>query len=319
MPIKNKPADTLPPLIKPNPPLQDITFEKNYQIADLPIRVRADLPITEGTFHPKFKKFEIGTLTTPLIDLAHRFHHPDLSPAILGDRIYQAPPWEIYRRKDGWFYLGRTRGDKGPGFFQAALFSEDHARGEIFHPDPKIFQIGNLTSLSLFPTDQIFLARVLTEYQACYLHGAGMIFGDRGLLFAGHSEAGKSTITHLLREEGEILCDDRVIVRRHPEGFRVHGTWSHGDIPDVSSASALLKAILFLEQAPENKLVPLPDRKEVFRRLVFLVIRPLVTGDWWEKQLSLLERIIQEVPAYILKFRKDKGVREVLQEILDAG
>jgi len=25
------------------------------------------------------------------------------------------------------------------------------------------------------------------------------------------------------------------------------------------------------------------------------------------------------VPAYILKFRKDKGVREVLQEILDAG
>ena len=40
----------------------------------MPIRVRADLPITEGTFHPKFKKFEIGGGGTPLIDLAHRFH-----------------------------------------------------------------------------------------------------------------------------------------------------------------------------------------------------------------------------------------------------
>ena len=216
-------------------------------------------------------------------------------------------------------FPGPDPGDQGPGFFQAALFSEDHVRGEIFHPDPKIFHIGSLTSLSLFPTDQIFLARVLADRQGCFLHGSGMILNGRGLLFAGHSEAGKSTITNLLREDGEILCDDRVIVPRHPEGFRVHGTWSHGDIPDVSSASASLKAILFLEQAPENQLVPLPDRKEIFRRLVFLVIRPLVTGEWWEKQLSLLERIIQEVPAYILKFRKDKGVKEVLRGILNPG
>ena len=108
-----------------------------------------------------------------------------------------------------------------------------------------------------------------------------MIFEGQGLLFAGHSEAGKSTITNLLRDTGEILCDDRIIVRRHSKGFRIHGTWSHGDITEVSSASAPLKAILFLEQAAENQLIPLLDRKEVFRRLVFLVIRPLVTAEWW--------------------------------------
>ena len=39
---------------------------------------------------------------------------------------------------------------------------------------------------------------------------------------------------------GEVLCDDRNIVRRSPGGFRVYGTWSHGEVPIVSSASAPL-------------------------------------------------------------------------------
>ena len=65
------------------------------------------------------------------------------------------------------------------------------------------------------------------------------------MLFVGHSEAGKSTIVKMLKGQAKILCDDRIIVRKWPEGFRIHGTWGHGEVPDVSPDSAPLERDLF--------------------------------------------------------------------------
>ena len=128
------------------------------------------------------------------------------------------------------------------------------------------------------------------------------------MLFVGHSEAGKSTITRFLMASGdgdvEILCDDRNIVRRTDEGWRIYGTWSHGDVPVVSSASAPLRAILFLEKAAENTLTPLTDRREVARRLLACLIKPFVTAEWWSKTLDLVGRMAPEIPAYLMRFDK---------------
>jgi len=82
------------------------------------------------------------------------------------------------------------------------------------------YQKGGLSSLTRFATDQILIARLLADRQGCYLHSAGAIINGAGMLFVGHSDAGKSTITRLLMDAGgagdiqvEILCDDRNIVR----------------------------------------------------------------------------------------------------------
>jgi len=316
VPINNKPLDPPPIPFTLNSTDQPETHRKYYQIGGLTLTVQADLSITRETFHPKFKTFEIPNPGEASIILSHHFHLPDLTGLELGKKVFQSPPWVIHRRRDGWVYLCVASTEPDLSFYQIALFSPDHTRGEIFNPDPELFTQGGLTSLSLSPTDQIFLARVLADRQGCFLHGSGMIFNGQGLLFAGHSEAGKSTITNLLRDTGEILCDDRIIIRRHPEGFRLHGTWSHGDIPDVSSASAPLRAILFLEQAPENRLVPIPDPKEVFRRLVFLVVRPLATAEWWGKVLGLLEQGIREVPAYVLRFERSGELKDIIWDLV---
>jgi ABC-type cobalamin/Fe3+-siderophores transport system ATPase subunit len=157
---------------------------------------------------------------------------------------------------------------------------------------------------------------VLADRQGCYFHTAGMIVNGQGLLFMGHSGAGKSTVVKMLMDEGEILCDDRIIARRWPEGFKVHGTWSHGEIPIVSNASAPLRAILLLEKAPANRLIPINDRGEIVRKLPFFVVKPLVTADWWEKTLDLVGQIIREVPVYRLQFDKSGQVKEVLKQLV---
>jgi hypothetical protein len=308
----------LPPEDIPSSPNLPIDNIRSYQIAGLTIQVRADLPINDQTFHPKFKPFEIPNPVKPDITLFHHFALPEIRPSDLGQRIYQSPPWAIYRRDDSWLYLGILEDGDAPTLLRIALFSLDHARGRIFSPGPDIFIQGNVTSLSLLPTDQIILARVLADYLGCFFHAAGMILNAQGFLFAGHSDAGKSTITTILQDEGEILCDDRIVIRDWPEGFKIHGTWSHGDIPTVSPASAPLRALFFLEQASTNQLIPMNDRREVIRRIFFLVIKPLVTADWWEKTLTLIEKIAQEVPCYVLKFDKSGEVKYVIRELLES-
>jgi hypothetical protein len=135
----------------------------------------------------------------------------------------------------------------------------------------------------------------------------------------GHSEAGKSTTMLLLQRElgerAQILCDDRNIVRRWPRGyaggppgFYVHGTWSHGDVAEVCAAGVPLRAILFLEQSEGNELVRLGDAKDRWQRLLATVVRPLVSADWWLKELDVLEAIVHEVPCYAMRFDRSGAI-----------
>ena len=219
-------------------------------------------------------------------------------------------------------------------YYRFAIFNADHTQATIYSPPSMLerIQAEGWQALSLFPTDQIWLAPLLSNRQAVLLHSAAAILNGQGLLFVGHSDAGKSTTMTLLKDAGmgaEILCDDRNIVRKWDEaqdltgfqnlsglhGWRVHGTWSHGDVADVSPASAPLRAILFLEQSPHNQLVPLTDRKEIWKRLLATLIRALVTAEWWHKQLDVLEGIVDEVPCYLMQFDKTGAIVPLLEEL----
>jgi hypothetical protein len=73
-------------------------------------------------------------------------------------------------------------------------------------------------------------------------------------------------------------------------------------------------AIMFLEHARENRLIPLNDKKEIIGKLLACLVRPLMTADWWEKMLTLVGKIAKEVPCYTLKFDKSGGVVSLLEK-----
>jgi MoaA/NifB/PqqE/SkfB family radical SAM enzyme len=288
-----------------------------YQIAGITIQVESDLPITDTTFSPKFRCFETDSPGEDAITLRHIFSLPDLSSKDLGVEVYRKAPWAIYRKGNSWIYVGISPDPEDRDIDSVAVFNQDHSHGMIYHGERQkdLYMEGNLHSLTLFPTDQILLARVLADRGGCYLHSAGVILEDKGLLFVGHSDAGKSTIATMLKGKAEILCDDRIIVREGPEGFRMYGTWSHGDVAEVSANSAPLKAMLFLEQAKQNRLIPIEDKRQRFKKILPYLIKPLETRDWWDRMLSLVQRIANEVPCYSLQFDKSGSVIEVLREL----
>jgi hypothetical protein len=73
---------------------------------------------------------------------------------------------------------------------------------------------------------------------------------------------------------------------------------------------------LFLKQDRENKIEPLTDRKKIWRTLLATLIRPMVTAEWWQKELDILERIVHEVPCYTMHFDKSGAIVEELLKIV---
>ncbi len=286
-----------------------------YKIADITIQVDSDLAINDDTFHPKFKKFEIGGPSGDVVTIRHHFLLPDLERKDLGEEVYRKAPWAIYRKDNAWVYLGISPNSEDRTLHRVAVFNSDHSRARIYHDNDDVFLKGDLHSLTLFATDQILLARILADRNGCYIHSCGVDLDGKGLLFVGHSEAGKSTMANIMKGKAEILCDDRVIVRKNQDGFKIYGTWSHGDVPDVSSNSAPLKAILFLNKSDRNYLKKVEDKREITRKLLACLIKPFVTTDWWDKTLSLVEDITREIPCYEFYFDKTGEAADALRQL----
>lgn len=293
---------------------------RRFRIAGLAVDVEADLPIGEGAFGPRFEPFRAAAVGPADIVIRHHFSLPDrLDAASLGREVHRRGPWIVYRKDRSWIYVMIGPGPGGDAAHRVMVFDDGHTRGRVFSPSDEFFRRGGHDSLALLPSDQLVLARALPAFGGIFVHAAGVDMGGRGLVFAGPSEAGKSTVVKLLGDRARVLCDDRVVVRKGSEGFLVHGTWSHGEIARVAPGPAPLRAVFFLRQAAVNRLDRVLDPRAVLRDLLARLVRPLATADWWERALEVAEGVVREVPFYDLSFDRSGDVVGVLEELLEEG
>ena len=293
-----------------------------FQIAGITVCVESDLDFNEVKFKEEFAPFAVEGPGKDNVTLHHHFGLPDLTGQDLGKTVYRKVPWAISRKGDKWFYLGIASEAQEAELQWVGIFNADHTDAVIYSPE-RLKDIVRKTSqgwysLSLFPTDQVWLAPLLADRSAVLLHSAGVILNGQGLLFVGHSDAGKSTTVNMLKGRAEILCDDRNVARCRDDGWHIHGTWSHGDVADVSSASAPLRAILFLQQDRCNEILPLTDRKAIWKLLLGTLIKSVVTAEWWQKEIDILEQIIRDVPCYTMRFDKSGRIVPELGKLVNA-
>ncbi|MFH1067226.1 MAG: hypothetical protein V1746_04935 [bacterium] len=298
--------------------MQNSTQHRRYfQIAGIHVQVESDLDFNVVKFKKEFTSFAVDGPGKDNITLRHHFELPDLKGKDFGDELYRKAPWVITRKNGEWLYRGVAAGGTDEDLHRVAVFNTDYTQATIYSmPYHKALAMKEgFHSLSLLPTDQIWLVPLLADRNAALLHSSAVILNGQGLLFVGHSGAGKSTTVTMLKDHAEILCDDRNVVRRWDDGWRVHGTWSHGDVAEVSSASAPLRGILFLQQDARNELVPLTNRKNIWGRLLVTLIRPMTTVEWWQKEMSVIERMVNEIPFYTMHFDKSGNILKELEKL----
>lgn len=280
---------------------------KKYSVAGILVEVHSELPIREDTFAPKFSAFEDGGSAKDNIVITHHFGGKRPTVSYPRDEpLYHNPPWAVYT--DGSHLVYEWIKAKPPyeNYYQTVVADERHTFLDIYNDESKekLYLKGGLTSLTMFPTDQIFLGRALAYLKGILLHSVGIIYKGKGYLFVGHSDAGKTTVATMFKEHATILCDDRNVARQVEGEFKLYGTWSHGDVSLVSGTSAKLDAIFFLQQTDVDRLVPVTDEIESFERLLACLIRPFATKKWWDLSLGLLNDLVDSVPCYYAKFTR---------------
>jgi len=267
------------------------------------------------TFAQQLDPFRVEDTGHDLLTLHHHFELPATVDSRGMTHIKANIPWTISRAGTRWIYDGYRRYPAGPRRFMRAEWDADHTCGEIYHENDAQFRRGRLTSLTGMPTDQILLARVMANRTGCLIHASGVAIDDEGLLFVGHSSAGKSTIARQLSHYGKVIAEDRVAVRCMPDGFALFSTWCQFDLPTIDPITARLRAVCFIEKSETNRAILLTDRQEILRRLIPCLVKPFTDAEWWNMTLTMIDLLVQQVPIYRLPFNHSGRIAEILSAL----
>ena len=294
---------------------QRIRMKNTYfQIGGFTIQVNSDIPIKSDTFHPKFNQFRVHGAGEKNIVINHHFDKQIDAGFDETDRIYFKKPWAVYNKDEKIIYEWVS----ADGYcLRKIITNKEHTVLDIYHDlsIAKEFREGLLHNITLLPTDQILLCRVFGFNQGCLLHSTGLIFKDNGYLFIGHSGAGKTTIARIMKNDATVLCDDRNIIRKIKNQYRLYGTWRHSDFTKVSSLSAPLKGIFFLKQSQSNYIKPIKDNKKSFFLIMDHLVRALVTQDWMTATMDSVEDISKNMDCFYLNFDKSGKIKKLIHEL----
>ncbi|MFH0726891.1 MAG: hypothetical protein V2B19_11175 [Pseudomonadota bacterium] len=282
-------------------------YSKYYKVAGITLEVRSEVPITANTFHPKFRLFEVEGAGDDNVLIRHHVSSSHVAGVTETNKkeIYHKDQWRIFKTDESWIYEFKSIFPIDPGHCAMGVFSEDHRTVDIYPYDmkPETYQNGLFGALTLFNSDQVLFSKLLCDRNGLIIHSNGFDINGQGILLAGESGVGKSTLSAMLKQQGaKILCDDRMFVTATQSGCRIHGNWCHGTVPDTSAGSVPLAAVLFLEQFAGNQIEEIHEKKGVTRHLLRALVHPFLPPEGWDKTFDIIATLVRQVRCYRVKF-----------------
>lgn len=213
--------------------------------------------------------------------------------------------------------IGRTKGiTTTKGIESVTLRKKDRDSFSIFLPkslkeEKVLFKQINLMNYLAFED-------VLINHQGFILHSSFISWQNNGILFTAPSGTGKSTQADLWKkyEDADIYNGDRTIIRKIDGKYYGFGSPYAGSSGIYRNESAPIKAIVVIEQGPDNVIRRLHGR-EAFLPLFRETLMNTWNKEYMEKMTDLLMDVACQIPVYHLSCRPDQGaVNTVKNEIL---
>jgi hypothetical protein len=222
--------------------------------------------------------------------------------------------WRLFHDGDGYEFSFRSPA-LGTAPYKLATLNPEFTRGRVLLARRHFDSRAPLQPLE-YPLDELLMIHRLGRGAGVELHACGVADArGRGLLFLGHSGAGKSTTAGLWKgvPGAKVLSDDRIILRREQEGFRIHGTPWHGEAGVAAHASAPLRRVYFLEHAPKNEFAPLTGSRAAAEMLARSFVA-YHSAPALEFTLNLLAAVVEQVPCHIFRFLPDATALRAIEK-----
>lgn len=221
--------------------------------------------------------------------------------------------WQLYKVDNKYCYTITSQNRRSDFISRLAVFPNSFSSGKIHTYSP----VGDRDFPLAYPLDQLALIHLSSLHQGLLAHACGIIFKGKGLLFAGSSGAGKSTIGALFQKYRDcvILSDDRSMVKKENNGYYLYGTPWRGTLDSCSPERAPLTRVFFLKKAKRNYLRRL-NSQEASKRLVSASFLPYWDEASMVKSLAVISSLVRKDVFYELSFAPGKAAVEILNNEL---
>lgn len=282
-------------------------MEKYYQIAGIGIRVRLQ---GEGSI-PTAGVLENFISEECLCEYEIEIEVVDILPSPKGVCIYYADARAVY--KDGattYQYFGVYDGALAEGY-QCLCKKGNLSKLWV----KKSYLPNGLTGKTIL--NALELEDLAIKEGGVILHASYVTMNGEAILFTAPSGTGKSTQAKNWCEfrGAELINGDRVIVKKQENGYYTYGIPFSGSSGVRLNKTFPLKAIIYLKQAPENKV------KRINGFQAFQKVWEGCSMRRWDREeietcMGIVLDVIAAVPVYELACTPDYEAVEVLEEAL---
>ena len=275
-------------------------------IAGFSIHLRAECQLR---LDAGFRHFTVDKTREPGITVECR-NNDSLPPFENAEKVFTSANdelkfYEIYRRGDDLIF--RVFDQQNQTCIQQTALLDGGLKRWIIWSEEKD---GVLEPL-VFPMAPILLHYAVLTADAVMMHASGVFDGEKGRLFSGFSGAGKSTISGIWKQQGNILInDDRLIIRKEKGEYFMYNTPMY--YPDDNKKSPL-HAVFLIRHAPENVINRMAGAAAVSSVMAFSIQNNYDTR-FVQHHLDFFADMCTQIPVYQLGFVPDEKVVNFVKE-----
>ena len=184
----------------------------------------------------------------------------------------------------------------------SVCLSSNYEKVDVYYPSPEVLDESALSLIC-----QAYKYRALVEH-SLLLHSSSIVYKGNGVLFFGHSGAGKSTQADLWNKylQAEIINYDHNFIYLKDNNYMISSTPWGGKEKYYINKRAPLKYIVFVQKSENDNVVELLDKANAFSALYLHNYVFPFDSRIEETLCNTIQSLILRIPVFRLRCTSGK-------------